>query len=108
MRAPVTETRRRFLLRLVPGAIGALAPKCVLCLSAYIGFGTVLERSEKEICGAQDGDPLHTIAWLVVGGLALGFGACLCRVAMAWQNVGNNQRPQPGLPLGEGMRPPAR
>jgi hypothetical protein len=51
---------------------------------------------------------MHTIAWLVVGGLALGFGVRLCRMAIAWQDVGNNQPPQPGFPRGEGMRPPAR
>jgi hypothetical protein len=75
----VLEFRRHLLRWLVPGAIVALAPKCVLCLIAYLGLGTALGRAGAEICGGQGSETMHGAAWFVVAGLALGLGALALR-----------------------------
>jgi len=71
----VLELRRPRFRWMVPGAIVILAPKCVLCLAAYLGIGSTLGWTGAEICSAQNTGPMHNVAWLVVGAVALGVGA---------------------------------
>lgn len=51
---------------LIPAALLALAPKCVLCLLAYAGLGAALGLSGPEICGATSSTISHWIPWLPV------------------------------------------
>jgi len=97
----VPEIRRRFLRRLGLGAIGVLAPKCALCLLAYLGFGTALGRSGMELCGARGGDTMHLVAGLVIGSLAPGFGA-FSRAC----GLGREQRRQPAQDRSRGACAP--
>lgn len=39
---------------LVPAALLAVAPKCILCGLAYAGLGTALGLGGPEVCGAPD------------------------------------------------------
>jgi hypothetical protein len=39
---------------LVPAALFAVAPKCILCVIAYAGLGTALGLGGPELCGAPD------------------------------------------------------
>jgi hypothetical protein len=56
---------------LVPAALLAVAPKCLLCLAAYIGIGTALGFGGPELCGATE--PTHWTP-VMLGGLgAAGF-----------------------------------
>lgn len=79
---PMSSQRIEFFRRAVrwilPTALLALAPKCLLCVLAYAGLGAVLGLGGPEICGAAAGSPgswASTFAWLgVAGGLGtLGF-----------------------------------
>ena len=76
MSSPRTES---FLLSravrwLLPTALLALAPKCLLCVAAYTGIGAALGLGGPEICGASAGSPgswASSLAWLgVAAGLA--------------------------------------
>ena len=78
------EHRRRWIRWLVPGAVIALAPKCVLCVAAWFGLGTTLGWTGVELCGAPDNAATHGIAWLVVAGVALGAGGLAVR---RWRTV---------------------
>jgi len=42
---------RRVVRWLVPAAALALAPKCLLCVVAYLGLGTALGLGGPELCG---------------------------------------------------------
>jgi hypothetical protein len=53
----------------MPAALLALAPKCVLCVLAYVGLGTALGLSGQELCGAASQSPT---SWIP---LFAGFGA---------------------------------
>lgn len=56
---------------LVPAALLAVAPKCVVCFVAYAGIGTALGLGGPELCGASE-----TTQWnpMAVGALsAAGF-----------------------------------
>ena len=56
MRSQPGELVRRLRGWLVPAALLALAPKCVLCLLAYAGLGAALGLGGPEICGAAAPD----------------------------------------------------
>ena len=59
---------------LLPTALLALTPKCLLCMAAYAGLGTALGLGGPEICGAPAGSPgswASSPAWL---GVAIGLG----------------------------------
>jgi hypothetical protein len=47
-RQPLVKRARRWLL---PAALLALVPKCVLCLLAYTGLGIALGLGGPELCG---------------------------------------------------------
>ncbi|HEY8993193.1 MAG TPA: hypothetical protein VIM71_00795 [Lacunisphaera sp.] len=65
------EFIRRLCGSLLPAALLAVAPKCVLCLAAYAGIGAVLGLGGPEICGASE--PTHWTP-VVLGALgAAGF-----------------------------------
>lgn len=60
---------------LIPAALLALAPKCVLCLLAYAGAGAALGLGGPELCGAAAG-PAGQWLWLLAGaGAVLGLVA---------------------------------
>jgi hypothetical protein len=68
MRPRIPEILRRWV---VPAALLALVPKCVLCALAYAGLGAAL--GGPEICGAPDGAAGSWTAWLLPAfGLAAG------------------------------------
>lgn len=60
---------------LLPTALFALTPKCLLCVAAYAGLGAALGLGGPEICGASAGSRdswASSLAWL---GVAVGLGA---------------------------------
>jgi len=64
---------------LLPAALLALTPKCLLCIAAYAGLGAALGLGGPEICGAPAGSPgswTSSLAWL---GVALSFAGILAR-----------------------------
>ena len=80
-----TEFSRRAVRWLLPAALLALTPKCLLCVLAYAGLGTALGLGGPELCGASTNSPASwasSLAWLgVAGGLGtVGFLA-ICRCA---------------------------
>ena len=70
---------RRAVRWLLPAALLALAPKCVLCLLTYAGLAGALGLGGPELCGAPgDAAGLWSV-WLAILGLAAigaGFFAC--------------------------------
>jgi hypothetical protein len=42
---------------LLPAALFAVAPKCLLCVIAYAGLGTAFGLGAPELCGAPDRIP---------------------------------------------------
>lgn len=71
MLSPRAEWARRAGRWLVPLALVALAPKCLVCLAAYAGIGAALGLSlaGPELCGAAPmGFPLGAMAWLAAVG----------------------------------------
>jgi hypothetical protein len=57
---------------LLPAALLALAPKCLLCLAAYAGLGTALGLGGGELCGAPASAMESWMRWLpVIAGAAL-------------------------------------
>ena len=70
MRPPLSDSLRRLRGWLIPAALLALTPKCVLCLLAYAGMGGALGLSGPELCGATDGPTGYGLP--VVLGAALG------------------------------------
>lgn len=60
---------------LLPVALLAITPKCVLCVLAYAGLGAALGLGGPEICGTSTGSVVSwtsALAWL---GVAIGLGA---------------------------------
>ena len=78
-----TEFSRRATRWLLPAAVLALAPKCLLCVLAYAGLGAALGLGGPEICGASAGLPASwasSLAWLgVAGGLGTFGFLATCR-----------------------------
>jgi hypothetical protein len=64
---------------LLPAALLALTPKCLLCLAAYAGFGTALGLGGPEMCGASAGSAASWGSSLAGLGGALGGIAFLAR-----------------------------
>ena len=57
---------------LLPAALLALAPKCVLCVLAYAGLGTALGLSGPELCSAASDSTVSwatSFAWLGLAGV---------------------------------------
>jgi hypothetical protein len=64
---------------LLPAALLALMPKCLLCLAAYAGIGAALGLGGPEICGASSRTMGLWVCSLALGGLALGVTALYIR-----------------------------
>ncbi len=85
MSSPRTEffRSRRAVPWLLPTALLALAPKCLLCVAAYAGFGAALGLGGPEICGAAAGAPgswASSLAWFGGAGELVAIGVCVsCR-----------------------------
>src|SRR5688572_27256852 len=79
-----TEFSHRAVRWLLPGALVALMPKCLLCVAAYAGLGIGLGASGPDICGTSGGFPgswASSLAWLgVAGGLGTVGLLASCRV----------------------------
>jgi hypothetical protein len=75
MSSPRIEFSRRAVRWLLPTALLALTPKCLLCVLAYAGLGAAFGLGGPEICGASAGSPAwwaSSLAWLgVAGGLGV-------------------------------------
>ena len=86
MRPPPADNPPRWRGWLIPAALLALAPKCLLCVLAYTGLATVLGLGGPELCGAT---PTTAAPWVwlfpVLGAAAgvVGFVACGRRHATA-------------------------
>ncbi len=52
MSRPRIEFSRRLTRWLAGAALFALAPKCLLCLTGYLGLATALGLGGRELCGA--------------------------------------------------------
>jgi LPXTG-motif cell wall-anchored protein len=71
-RAECPRARARAARWLLPAALLALAPKCVLCVLAYVGLGTALGLSGPELCSAASDSPASwttSFAWLGLAGV---------------------------------------
>lgn len=63
---PMSSPRaRRHARWLLPAALLALAPKCLLCVVGWAGLGAALGLGP-ELCGGSTGLNLHGWAWLAV------------------------------------------
>lgn len=66
---------RRAVRWLLPTALLAVTPKCLLCVAGYAGLGVALGLGGPEICGASADTPvawIPVLAWFgIVGGLGL-------------------------------------
>jgi hypothetical protein len=95
-----TESSRRAVRWLLPAALLALTPKCLLCVLAYAGVGAAFGFGGPEICGASVDLPAtwaSTLAWLgVAGGLGLTGFLASCRCARTAQR-GKRERSSPGI-----------
>lgn len=83
MPSPRGERKRRVIRWLLPAALLAFIPKCLLCLLGYAGLGAAVGLRGPEMCGASPGSPASwasSLAWLggAVGVIAL-FAASRCR-----------------------------
>lgn len=86
MPSPRLESGCRAARWLLPAALFALAPKCALCLIAYIGLGTVLGLSGPELCGASSAAPnawASWLAWFGVSGVVGALGRLAVRTGRA-------------------------
>jgi hypothetical protein len=72
-RSPV-EILRGSLRWLPAAALVAVAPKCIVCLAAYLGVGATLgvKFAGPEICGAPARTLEGAIAWFSMAGAAVG------------------------------------
>ena len=80
-----TEFSRAHVRWLGAAALVALAPKCFLCVLAYVGVGTALGLNGPEICGGAGDTPHLWTTWLAFIGITAAavsasvFGVCRCR-----------------------------
>jgi hypothetical protein len=69
----------------------AIIPKCVLCVTAYLGLGALLGMGPPEICGAPTGSGASWTTMIAVSGLIGAFGAaCLLfvgRLGRFWRRT---------------------
>ena len=89
------ELSRRVARWLLPAALLALTPKCLLCVLAYVGLGAALGLGGPELCGASVGSPgswASSLAWLgAAGGLGMvGFLASCRRLHSAPTSKSNH------------------
>ncbi|MDP3070378.1 MAG: hypothetical protein Q8N18_08825 [Opitutaceae bacterium] len=79
MSPPRAEAPRasRAVRWLLPAALLALAPKCLLCAAAYAGLGAALGLGGPEMCGALSGSPVSWASSLAWAGVMLGVIAFL-------------------------------
>ncbi len=86
---------------LVPAALLALAPKCVLCVAAYAGFGAVLGLGSPEFCGVDPGSEAAWVSSLAWIGFASGLGALgafgSCRRGESKSNKTGCRQPSAGV-----------
>jgi len=73
-RLPLAESSRSWRGWLIPAALLALAPKCVMCLIAYAGIGAALGLGGPELCGATDSAAGSWPTWLLFGLAAIAIG----------------------------------
>jgi hypothetical protein len=81
MPSPHAEFSRRAGRWLLPTALLALAPKCLLCVAAYVGLGTALGLRTPEICGASAdsvGAWATSLTWLAIAAAVAGVIAMRC------------------------------
>lgn len=78
-RRPFADRVRRLLRWLIPAALLVLAPKCVLCVLAYVGLGVAVGLGGPEICGATGNAVGHWAAWLSALGAAMGIVGFILR-----------------------------
>ncbi|MCX6955838.1 MAG: hypothetical protein NTV51_27150 [Verrucomicrobia bacterium] len=74
MSPPRTSLPRRTVRWVVPAALLALAPKCLVCLLGYAGLGAALGLAGPELCGAPESSLTPSMVALGVAGTALGLG----------------------------------
>ena len=71
---------RRGVRWLLPAALLALAPKCLVCVLAYAGAGAALGLGGPEWCGAEKaGEAMLWTTGLAWAGVALAFFAAAAR-----------------------------
>jgi hypothetical protein len=87
------KSLRRSVRWLLPAALLALTPKCLLCLAAYAGIGAALGLGGPEICGASSGMLSPWVWALALGGLTLGFIGFYARHRAATKTPRRRQRP---------------
>jgi hypothetical protein len=75
-----SEFFRRCVRWVLPGAVIAFTPKCLLCVLAYIGLGTTLGFRGPEICGATVGLPWLWTPSLATLWVTLGIGGLLAGI----------------------------
>jgi hypothetical protein len=74
MRPRLVECIRHTRGWLVPAALLAAAPKCVLCVLAYTGLAAALGLGGPELCGVPAGGVVPWSLGLSVAGALLGAG----------------------------------
>jgi hypothetical protein len=76
----------------------ALAPKCLLCLAAWLGLGTLLGIGGPELCGASPASvDVEAVAVCVgIGLVLLGFGFAASRARRRTQDVSQPRPPVSG------------
>ena len=57
---------------LLPTALLALTPKCLLCIAAYAGLGAALGFGGPEMCGAPNTTPMSWVSLVALFGIDLG------------------------------------
>jgi hypothetical protein len=75
----LAEVRRRPVRSLGPAAVAALAPKCGLCILAYLGIGAVLGFGGPETCGAAPGLVTPWVLAISLGATGLAFAGVRAR-----------------------------
>lgn len=88
--------RHRPLAWLAAGAALVVAPKCLLCLAAYVGLATAVGLGGgREICGAPS-DPLHagvTASLATATFTFAGLGALMLRARRRRRGTAAGSRP---------------
>jgi hypothetical protein len=79
MRSRPIESSRGAVRWILPTALLALTPKCLLCVAAYAGIGALLGLGGPEICGAPDAPQIGWALRLALMGVGLGTSVALAR-----------------------------
>lgn len=91
------KERARVLRWLLPAALIALLPKCVLCLLAYFGAGTALGIGASAWCRATDDAPVSWHAVLALCGVGIFFVSGAIGFVASYRR--ERRRTPPFLPL---------